>query len=146
MGQKTNLAGLKPAVKNKDKNKRYASRFGQHYSIVRVPTVTEVINGIPVTKSGKTIEFKNGIYDTSDPEEQNFLETSGYLGIDYVEVTKEIDSALKAKSLAEKEMELKAREEELNKREIATKGQSEGAETTQVSGDKEKNKKKQPKF
>ena len=145
MGQKTNLAGLKPAVKNKDKNKRYASRFGQHYSIVRVPTVTEVINGIPVTKSGRIIEFKNGIYDTSDPEEQNFLETSGYLGIDYVEVTKEIDSALKAKSLAEKEMELKAREEELNKREIANRGQSEGADITQT-GDKEKIKKKQPKF
>lgn len=149
MGQKTNSqtkTETKAASKEKTKSKRYATKFGQHYSIIMVPTVTEVINGIPMTKPGTIIEFKNGIYETGSPEEQKFLETSGYLGIDYIEVTKEVDSALQIQSLAEKEAELKAREAALNRKEMESKGQSEGAETDSTDKNSEKNKKKQPKF
>lgn len=148
MGQKNNSKtqtspGKTPA-KNQDKSKRYATRFGQHYSIVRVPSVTEVINGIPVVKPGKTIEFKNGIYETSDPEEQGFLDTSPYAGVDYMEVTKEVDSALKAKQLAEKEAELKAKEEDLNRREMELQDQNETSGSRTENQTKTKN--KQPKF
>ena len=149
MGQKNTTASKDKNKSADDAGKRYATRFGQHYSIIMKPTVTEVINGIPVTKSGKTIEFKNGIYETSDPDEQNFLKTSGYLGIDYMEVTKEVDSALKAKSLAEKEQELKAKEEELKKREMDIKGQEEGSDAPAPSDKNksaEKSKTKEPKF
>ncbi len=147
MAQKTNSKTerpSKPAAKNQDKSKRYATRFGQHYSIVRVPSVTEVINGIPVVKPGKTVEFKNGIYETSDPEEQNFLDTSPYVGVDYMEVTKEVDSALKAKLLAEKEEELKAKEEELRRREMEMQDQPEAPGSPSENQTKTKN--KQPKF
>ena len=133
--------------KPKVKSKRYATRYGHHYSIVMIPTVTEVINGIAVTRPGKTIEFKNGIYETADIQEQEFLDKSPFAGIDYQEVTKEVTSALVSKSLAEREAELKAREEELRQREMALKGKEEGSglsEDVQIS--KEKTKKKQPKF
>lgn len=149
MGQKTSSksqAASKPAAKNQDKSKRYATRFGQHYSIIKVPSVTEIINGIPVVKPGKTIEFKNGIYETGDPEEQKFLDTSPYAGVDYMEVTKEVDGALKAKLLAEKEAELKAKEEDLRRREMEMQDQ---AGTSKPSDDNQtqiKTKNKQPKF
>ncbi len=147
MGQKINSktkTESKINTKSTDKSKRYATRFGQHYSIVRVPGVTEVTNGIPITRPGKTIEFKHGIYETSDPEEQNFLDTSPYVGVDYMEVTKEVDSALKAKLLAEKETELKAKEEDLQRREIELQNQDtkEGA----PENNQTKSKNKQPKF
>lgn len=147
MGQKTNSKTQpepKTNTKNTDKSKRYATRFGQHYSIVRIPGVTEVINGIPVTKPGKTIEFRNGIYETSDLEEQKFLDTSPYVGVDYMEVTKEVDGALKAKLLAEKEAELKVKEEDLQKRELQIQDQE--AKGNAPEGSQTKNKNKQPKF
>ena len=133
--------------KPKAKSKRYATRYGHHYSIVMIPTVTEVINGIAVTRPGKTIEFKNGIYETADFNEQEFLDMSPFAGIDYQEVTREVTSALVSKSLAEREAELKAKEEELRQREMALKGKEEGSD---LSGEtetvKDKSKKKQPKF
>jgi hypothetical protein len=133
--------------KPKVKSKRYATRYGHHYSIVMIPTVTEVINGIAVTRPGKTIEFKNGIYETSDIQEQEFLDKSPFAGIDYQEVTKEVTSALVSKSLAEREAELKSKEEELRQREMALKGKEEGSGLSEdVQTSKEKTKKKQPKF
>lgn len=134
--------------KLKIKAKRYATRYGQHYSIVMIPTVTEVINGIAVTRPGKTIEFKNGIYETKDSEEQAFLERSPFVGVDYQEVTKEVTSALVAKTLAERESELNAKEENLRRREMALEGKEEGADSSVGKEIKteEKTKKKQPKF
>jgi len=134
--------------KLKIKAKRYATRYGQHYSIVMIPTVTEVINGIAVTRPGKTIEFKNGIYETKDSEEQAFLERSPFVGVDYQEVTKEVTSALAAKTLSERESELNAKEEDLRRREMALEGKEEGADSSAGKETKteEKPKKKQPKF
>lgn len=132
--------------KSKAKAKRYATRYGHHYSIVMIPTVTEVINGIAVTRPGKTIEFKNGIYETKDPQEQEFLDNSPFAGIDYQGVTKEVTSALVTKSLAEREAEIKTKEEDLRQREMAIKGREEGSELPAGETAKDKSKKKQPKF
>ena len=132
--------------KSKAKAKRYATRYGHHYSIVMIPTVTEVINGIAVTRPGKTIEFKNGIYETKDPQEQEFLDNSPFAGIDYQGVTKEVTSALVTKSLAEREAEIKTREEDLRQREMAIKGREERSELPAGETAKDKSKKKQPKF
>ena len=134
--------------KSKAKTKRYATRYGHHYSIVMIPTVTEVINGIAVTRPGKTIEFKNGIYETTDMQEQEFLDNSPFTGIDYQEVTKEVTSALVTKSLAEREAELKSNEEKLKRREMEIQGKEEGAGLSAVdeTATKEKSKKKQAKF
>jgi hypothetical protein len=136
------------ADKPKTKVKRYATRYGQHYSIVMIPTVTEVINGIAVTRPGKTIEFKSGIYETKDQSEQDFLDNSPFVGVDYQEVTKEISSALSAKSLSEKEAELSAKEEELKAREMALKGKGEksNAQTVGAEEGSATGKKKEPKF
>ena len=134
--------------KTKAKNKRYATRYGQHYSIVMIPTVTEVINGIAVTRPGKTIEFKNGIYETKDQAEQDFLDKSPFVGVDYQEVTKEISSALGSKSLAEREADIAAKEQELKEREIALKGKGEGSDVQPDEKDEgsKTGKKKEPKF
>lgn len=136
------------AEKPKAKAKRYATRYGQHFSIVMIPTVTEVINGIAVTRPGKTIEFKNGIYETKDQQEQDFLDSSPFAGVDYQEVTKEVTSALTAKSLAEREAEVAAKEEDLKRREMALKGKEEGADASAGKETKTeaKTKKKEPKF
>ena len=69
------------AEKPKTKSKRYATRYGQHYAIVMIPTVTEIINGMAITRPGKTIEFKNGIYETKDSAEQDFLDNSPFVGM-----------------------------------------------------------------
>lgn len=144
------MAKIKTSVseKSKAKTKRYATRYGHHYSIVMIPTVTEVINGIAVTRPGKTIEFKNGIYETTDMQEQEFLDNSPFTGIDYQEVTKEVTSALVTKSLAEREAELKSNEEKLKRREMEIQGKEEGAGLSAVdeTATKEKSKKKQAKF
>lgn len=136
------------AEKTKVISKRYATRFGQHYSIVMIPTVTEIVNGMAVTRPGKTIEFKNGIYETKDTAEQDFLDNSPFVGIDYQEVTKAVTSALEAKTLAEKEAEITAKEEDLKRREMALKGKEEGADSSEGKENKTegKTKKKQPKF
>ena len=133
--------------KQKAKSKRYATRYGQHYAIVMIPTVTEVINGMAVTRPGKTIEFKNGIYETKDSAEQEFLDNSSFIGVDYQEVTKAVSSALEVRSLSEKEAELKEKEDDIKRREMALKGKEEG---TDALDGREKpeggTKKKEPKF
>lgn len=116
------------AEQTKAKTKRYATRFGEHYALVMVPTVTEVINGIAMKKHGHRIVFERGIYETSDPDEQKFLESHPRCGTDFKEVTKKVNSALQATTLAEKEAELARKEEELKRREMALKGTKEGAE------------------
>jgi len=142
------MSKIKTSVpeKSKTKPKRYATRYGHHYSIVMIPTVTEVISGIAVTRPGKTIEFKNGIYETADSQEQEFLDNSPFFGIDYQGVTKEVTSAIVSKSLVERESELKSKEEELKRREMAVQGKEEGSELTPETETKDKSKKKQAKF
>jgi hypothetical protein len=143
------MANTQTIEKPKTKSKRYATRFGQHYSIVMLPTTTEIVNGLPITKQGKRLEFKNGIYETDDLQEQAFLEGSEYYGVDYQEVTKEVSSALQAKSIAEKEAELKTKEEDLKRREMALKGKEEGGESSSENEPEEAgktDKKKEPKF
>lgn len=103
--------------------KRYAARYGQHYSIVMKPSVTQVVNGTPVTTPGKTIVFKNGIYETIDKEEQKFLESCEQYGRDFQEVTSEVNSALQAKSLEAREKEIEEREADVERREMALRGQ-----------------------
>lgn len=147
--QDTKKAGAPASTEKKPKAKRYATRFGGHYSIVMIPTVTEVVNGIAVQKPGKTIEFRNGIYETKDAEEQKFLEGTPYFGSDYMEVSKEVTAALAVKSLADREAEVARKEEELKKREMALKGKEEGADAQKEDeGDKapKTGKKKEPKF
>lgn len=136
------------ADKSKVKAKRYATRYGQHYSIVMIPTVTEVINGIAITRPGKTIEFKNGIYETKDQSEQDFLDNSSFVGVDYQEVTKEISSALSAKSLTEREVDVAAKEQKLKEKEMTLKGKGEGSDvqTSETDEGSKNGKKKEPKF
>lgn len=111
--------------------KRYAARFGTHYSIVMKPSVTQIVNGAPMTTPGKTIEFENGVYETDDKAEQKFLETCLQFGRDFREVTGEMDLALEAHSLEEREKEIAGREADVERREMALRGQGheEGSNT-----------------
>ena len=110
-------------MSEKKETKRYATRYGLHYSVVMKPSVTQVINGTPVTTPGKTIVFENGMYETDDKAEQKFLDACPQNGRDFREVTGEMDAALEAKSLEEREKEIEEREADLEKREMALKGQ-----------------------
>ena len=79
-------------MSDKKESKRYATRYGMHYSIVMKPSVTQVVNGTPMTTPGKTIEFENGLYETEDKAEQKFLEACPQFGRDFREVTDEMDA------------------------------------------------------
>lgn len=142
-------------MSDKKESKRYATRYGMHYSIVMKPSVTQVVNGTPMTTPGKTIEFENGLYETEDKAEQKFLETCPQFGRDFREVTDEMDSALEAQSLEEREKEIAEREADVEKREMALRGQGheEGSNTPSTGrgrttgqgkdADKEKDKEKE---
>ncbi len=56
--------------------KRYAARYTEH-TMMRVGTGHEMHGGVAVPVpiiTGKPIDFNGGVYETADPEEQEFIE------------------------------------------------------------------------
>lgn len=126
----------------------YISKYLQ-LRLVRESAYTKEVNGRAFTVPGKSIQFIDGVYKTSDPEEIDFLDNHGNYGNTYTKVEKsDIGKATSDlidnqwKTLEQKEAELKIKEEDLKQREMALRGSAEGADkTTTVEGTDEK-----PKF
>ena len=86
---------------------------------------------------GKYIQFHEGVFRTSDPEEIAFLDNHPNYGNVFTRVQqpemkgKTLDQVYKDKfkTLEEKERELAVREGALRRREMETKGHKEGAPT-----------------
>lgn len=99
----------------------FLSKYRQH-RIVRKGSYSKEVDGQRVTIPGTSIQFEDGVYTTSDPEELAFLRSQKDFTRTFTEVPKGISDiaahqAANGKSLEEREAELKKREEDLAARE-----------------------------
>ena len=109
--------------------------------LVMLPAYTKEVAGRIMPVNGTSIQFHEGVYRTSDPEEIEFLDGHPNNGNAFTKVEKrELDTptskliAKKYQDLEQREAEIKAKEEELKRREMALTGQQEGAKQETVTG------------
>jgi hypothetical protein len=131
---------------------RFISRYAQ-LKIVNKSTYTKEVDGRVVVVPGKSIQFKDGVYETRDKDEIAFLDSHPNCGNTFfrLKAKEESDKAReeKFKTLEQRESELDTREADLKKREMAAKGQEEGAGASAkgIRGtEATKSKEKKPKF
>lgn len=131
----------KAAKTEKPQEAVFISKYNE-LRLVNQSSYTKEVNGRVVTVQGTSVQFRDGVYRTSDPDEIAFLESHPNFGSAFTRVQKKDQNKAtdqliseRYKTLEQKEAELKAKEEALKKREMALKGQEEGAETPKtVSG------------
>lgn len=138
-----NMPKDKPKSEKTEKPREvvYISKYNE-LRLVNQSSYTKEVGGRVITVPGTSIQFHDGVYKTSDPDEITFLDNHPNCGSVFTKVErKDQDKAAsqliaeKYKTLEQKEAELKAKEEELKRREMALKGQQEGAESPKtVSG------------
>lgn len=131
--------------KTKKEKARYISK-GLNFKIIRKSAYTKEVDGKVVVVPGNSIQFKQGLYETDDPEEIKFLDNHGDCGGYFIKIkTDDLAKARseKFKSLEEKEKELKAKEEELAKKE---KSLAEGESLPKKGTKSKKSKKEKPVF
>lgn len=141
-----NMPTKKPAAKSETAGKEskeqvYISKVNE-LRLINQSSYTKEVNGRIVSVQGSSIQFHDGVYRTSDPAEIEFLESHSNFGNMFTKIEKKdqkkaVDQVIaeRYKTLEQKEAELKAREEAIAKKEMAAKGQEEGAEKPKaVSG------------
>lgn len=113
----------------------YISRYYE-LKLVMAPSYLKEVGGKVIIIRGTYIQFHDGIYKTSNPEEIEFLDNHPNLGSVFRKIErsdlsggKSIDQIYqdKFKTLEEREKELAVREEQLRKKEMELKGTAEGA-------------------
>lgn len=100
-----------------EKPARYISRFLNLRIVVR-GTYTQAVEGRVVTTPGKSIQFEGGVFETTDKDEQAFIEARPEFGQIIIKAPENIENLAGAreemmKDLETREKELKAREEAL---------------------------------
>lgn len=140
----------KQTKETKSKRERYISRFGE-LKLIDKASYTKEVEGRIVVVAGKSIQFHDGKYEASDPQEIQFLDNHPNYGNVFYKL-KSKEGAEKAreeqfKSLEEKEKELAAREKAVEEKEMGKKGHEEGAKPSAkgVRGT-ESTKSEKPKF
>lgn len=122
---------------------RYISRFLALRIVVK-PTFTKEVEGRIVTVPGKAIRFEQGVFETSDKELIDFLESDKKaFGTTYIRVPDNIESALEErkemiKDLEEREADLKRREDALKKKEAKIGAKEEGSKVKVTKKETEK--------
>ncbi len=119
----------------------YISKYHE-LRLVNKSSYTKEVGGRVITVPGTSIQFHEGVYRTSDPDEIAFLDNHPNFGSVFTKIErkdqkKAVDQVIaeRYKDLEAREKELATREEALRKKEMATKGQEEGAEKPKaVSG------------
>lgn len=113
----------------------YISRYYE-LRLVMTPSYLKEVGGKVLIIRGTYIQFHDGAYKTSNPEEIAFLDNHPNLGSVFRKIERSDLSGGKSveqiyhdkfKTLEEREKELVAREELLRKKEIELKGSEEGA-------------------
>ncbi|KKU71159.1 hypothetical protein A3C29_05205 [Candidatus Daviesbacteria bacterium RIFCSPHIGHO2_02_FULL_40_16] len=119
----------------------YISRYHELKLVVEPAYLKEV--GIRIlTIRGKYIQFHEGVYRTSDPEQIAFLDNHPNFGnvfrriqtVDMKGKTLEQVYKDKFKTLEERERDIAVREGALRRKEMEARGQEEGAEQTVTTG------------
>lgn len=100
-----------------EKPARYISRYLK-LKIVMKPTHNQVVEGRVVTTQGKRIDFDGGVYETTDKDEQAFLEARPEFGRIIIKAPADIEDLAGArdewtKDLETREAELKASQDAL---------------------------------
>ena len=100
----------------KQKPARYISRYLK-MKIVMKPTYNQVAEGRVIPVPGKKIVFDGGVFETTDKEEQAFIEARPEFGQIIIKAPEDVEAMATRdewmKDLETKEAELKAREEAL---------------------------------
>lgn len=123
---------------------RFVSRFSE-LKLVREPAYTEVVNGRTVPHAGTSVQFSNGVFETSDADELAFLRDHANFGDVFIEVEDKQSAAVAraehVQTLEERNAELEAEVARLRKEsgklpreqrrdEVKTHAGKGGAETT----------------
>lgn len=110
----------------------YISKYHE-LRLVNQSSYTKEVAGRVVVVPGTSIQFHEGVFRTSDPDEIAFLENHPNFGNVFTKVERKDQSkavneviAERYKDLEQREKEIAAREEALRKKEMAAKGQEEG--------------------
>ncbi len=135
-GGEENMPKNKPekeAKAGQPKEETFISKYHE-LRLVNQSSYTKEVGGRVVTVPGTSIQFHEGVYRTSDPDEIAFLESHPNFGsvftrIERKDQKKAVDEVIaeRYKDLEAREKEVAAREEALKKKEMAAKGQEEGA-------------------
>lgn len=115
----------------KEKGARYISKY-RELKIVRDAAHTKETNGRVVAVSGRSIRFHDGMFQTTDPEEIEFLESQKGFGSTFIRVPDDVKDLVahrdeELKDLETRENELKEKEAALAKREAKVRASEEGA-------------------
>ncbi len=145
------------AKKTEEKTKETKSKKAKYISqsaelkLINKASYTKEVDGRVVVVPGKSIQFHNGMYETSDPDEIQFLENHQNFGNLFYRLKGNEDAQQareeRFKSLEAREKAVATKEEELKKKEMAEKGHEEGAKPSAkgIRGT-ESTKPKKPKF
>jgi len=136
-GGEENMPNEKPKADKTAKKpveQTYISKYHE-LRLVNRSSYTKEVAGRVVVVPGTSIQFHEGVYRTSDPDEIGFLENHPNFGNVFTKVERKDQSkavneviAERYKDLEAREKEVAAKEEALRKKEMAAKGQAEGAE------------------
>lgn len=91
-----------------------------------VSAYTKEVKGRMIPVPGRYIQFEQGVYKTSDPEEIEYIEGLKMFGTEIIKT--DVGDVIKRKSLEEKEKELAEREAKLAEKEGRL-GKEDGADT-----------------
>ncbi len=119
----------------------YISKYHE-LRLVNKSSYSREVAGRVVTVPGTSIQFHEGVFRTSNPDEIEFLENHPNFGSVFTKIERKDQKkavneviAERYKDLEAREKEIAAREEALRKKEMALKGQEEGADKPKaVSG------------
>ncbi len=111
----------------KVKKAKYISQYAE-LKLINKSSYTKEVEGKVVVVEGSSIQFHNGLFETSDPREIEFLENNPNLGSVFIRVKdQDLQKAReeKFKPLTERQQEEKAEKEKLSEKE-KTLGEGEG--------------------
>ncbi|MDD2822801.1 MAG: SAP domain-containing protein [Candidatus Daviesbacteria bacterium] len=131
----------KSAKSEKPQQEVYISKYLE-LRLVNRSSYTKEVNGRIITVPGSSIQFHEGVYRTSDPDEIEFLDNHANNGNAFTKINRKDQGkasneliAAQYKDLEQREKELAAREAAVTKKEMAAKGQAEDSDKPKaVSG------------
>jgi len=135
----------------KAKLTQYISKY-RELRLINKASYSKEVEGKVIVVQGSSIQFHDGVYETSDKNEIKFLDNHANFGGVFIKVKKDVkkEKADMEETLEEREAKIKAKEEELKKEEMKLKGQEEGSKpsTKGIRGTEatKKTETKKPKF
>jgi len=108
----------------KTKLTQYISKY-RELRLINKASYSKEVEGKVIVVQGSSIQFHDGVYSTSDENEIKFLDNHPNCGGVFIKVKKNVvkEQADMDETLEEREAKVKAKEEELVKKEMKLRGQ-----------------------